>query len=49
MRSEKVAGTLGALPPDAPEEVRDQLLALLHGYPESLRPDHFGRFATADG
>ena len=46
--AEKVAGALRALPPDAPEQVRDQLLALLDGYPESLRPDRFGN-STAEG
>jgi hypothetical protein len=44
IRAETVAGALRALPPDTPEEVRTQLLALLKDFPDSLKTDRFGNF-----
>jgi hypothetical protein len=44
-RIEVVAGALRALPPDSPEEARQQLLLeVLADVPESLRPDSSGNF-----
>lgn len=43
-RAEEVAGSLAALPPDAPVEFREALLELLDDIPESMRPDLQGNF-----
>lgn len=45
-RAEIVAGALRALPPDTPEQVRTNLLAMLAGFPPSLVPDRFGNFIS---
>jgi hypothetical protein len=42
--AETVAGALRALPPDAPDETRRQILALLDDLPPEMRPDLYGRF-----
>lgn len=45
-RAEMVASALRALPPGTPAEVRNQLLALLVGFPAELLPDPNGNFST---
>ena len=44
-RAQAVAGALQALPPDTPDAVRTQLLAMLADIPEELRPDQNGSFS----
>lgn len=48
-RAETVAGSLRALPPETPAEVRQQILALLADIPVEMRPDQFGNFSVAGG
>lgn len=43
-KAKEVARALQALPPETPDTVRQQLLALLADVPESLRPNKFGAF-----
>lgn len=43
--AEAVAAILSGLPPETPEQVRDQILGTLAGVPASLRPDRNGNFA----
>lgn len=43
-RAELVAAALRSLPPDTPQETRDQVLALAADFPKELRPDHNGLF-----